>query len=579
MNTYFGVVSSLGSLLPSWFPDFGFGDWFDAPLKGVYAGLVTLLTGLWQWLLGVGTGFIGNAITGTSSQSQETAYHVLVSASDGTSGILRTLTVVVTPVVVIAMLLQLVSAAWQGSGVKAARAFVGGMVALPVSIFASYAMLNIRNGVDNSTAALFSKVMGKDGSQLTASVCGNYVGGSYDPDNAANPTQGVYQPSIPDDGSAASIGCYFNDVALPVKTDFTKLSTTELFTATGTSIILCVLALIFVLAACAFWMSMMFRDFAIIAIVALAPVVFAMLPFEAAKEWIKNWMKILVGFILAKPLAIIVISVFSYLIKEQNNSFFAFIFTVLALLIATASPQMAARLVDFTGGQSVGALGAADAMDPSGKVIGAGKSAVSNLVGKAAQVMKNSKSGSSIGGGQSASSGVVGGKSSVGGSQSASSFGGSTSGVSTSGGTQATKAGAKAGVVGGVAAAAGVAAGSFVASKMKSDLNQQAQSGINGGKAAAGLADSANDIINGNVDADSARSGKGVAGKKVSDSAGGKNSLQGSGSSPASKSDRPSAIPDSAEMAAKKSVSQDVAGGESSSGEVPGSTDEGSGTS
>lgn len=106
-------------------------------------------------------------------------------------------------------------------------------------------------------------------------------------------------------------------------------------------------------------MVMIFRNFALVVLVAFSPMALMLIPADTTRVWAKRWAETVVALILTKPIAAGFVVIAAQLVDSVDGMASA-LMALVGLIVACASPLAAIGLVKFTGA-NVGADAGADA--------------------------------------------------------------------------------------------------------------------------------------------------------------------------------------------------------------------------
>ncbi|MGP7963672.1 hypothetical protein ACTVBU_10915 [Sanguibacter sp. A246] len=115
-------------------------------------------------------------------------------------------------------------------------------------------------------------------------------------------------------------------------------------------IVFALLALIVWLVSLVLTIVLEFRNFALLVLIAFAPVAWMLLPAETTRSWIRTWTQMTVGLILAKPVAAGMLMLSGELINATADDGWGAMLTGLVGIIVTSfSPAATLALVRFAG--------------------------------------------------------------------------------------------------------------------------------------------------------------------------------------------------------------------------------------
>ncbi|MFH5879455.1 type IV secretion system protein [Arthrobacter sp. NA-172] len=223
--------------------------------------------------------------------------------------------VVMLPPLVVAMILQLLSALISQQPRRLVRALVGGAVAIPMVAGAVYLARQLTRVGDSAASALLDS-MGTD----------PYV---------------VFMRLFGFERASEGSGREWNVVSLAPGTNSG---------AAGAVIVTSMAVIVVWILAFILMCSMIFRSFALIVLAAVAPVALMLMPWEKTKSWARRWCEIVVALLIAKPLAATVLAVAIKLFAE-SKSFAGLAGGAVGMALACGAPLMALRLVSFAGGE------------------------------------------------------------------------------------------------------------------------------------------------------------------------------------------------------------------------------------
>lgn len=289
----------------------GFGDWFGDSGDTWFTAIQKFATQANQWLEDA-----------FSASDVNESWWAAVVGTPSNPGMLNTWMVVLAPILVMMVFLQVALSVWRGSGLGVARAAAGAFLGAP----ATYVMVwfaEMASKASDEAAGFIIKQGGDQNASVFMRIFGIKV--------TDGKLTGLQENYFMWDGVMQKEGGW----ALLVP-------------------MLLMGAIWFLSIILAFVMSL--RALGIIILASLAGWAVMSMSLEVTKSWFGSWMKIMVGLLMAKPLAagLIVLSstVFNY---AQSGMQFAA--GVAGLVLAIAMPFVAVQLVSFT---AVGSIGGTD---------------------------------------------------------------------------------------------------------------------------------------------------------------------------------------------------------------------------
>ena len=268
-------------------------DTFITPFVGVMAGLIND---------GFDYAFLG---TGTTTDM----WAAVENTNNGQLGTLDTWVLIMAPIIIVLMTIQVVVALVRKNPAGLARAVVGGLLGIPGSYFAVWVIKQVSAVIDQIT---------------------KYIISTLGPDGGKEPMMQIFGLKLNKDGGwTQTLGASW---AVPPITQILI------------SLIITLVAFIFV---AILMFAMILRTLAIVVLASVAPLVVMTQPLEWTSSWFPRWAEMLVGLLLAKPLAASVF-VLTIRITSGASDFVTFTSGLVGLLICIAMPFIAMNLFSFT---------------------------------------------------------------------------------------------------------------------------------------------------------------------------------------------------------------------------------------
>ncbi|TYL50417.1 hypothetical protein [Agromyces mariniharenae] len=226
------------------------------------------------------------------------------------------------PLTIAAMIWQVMRSASKGRAEGVLRALVGGVAMVAGTRIVFWYGPEMVRGFDETTIALldaFESGPGGLGTTLMEGVGLRKVGDEWQSTGG-----GEYEPPVWMVFSAAG----GNPLGIPL-----------------------ILWLLMAGAALALMMMLAFRRWAVVAMIALAPLALMFLPAEkASKNMIGLWVKIFISLVAAKPLAAIILSLSAKMVSvSASMNLVMFIAAFVGLLVAAFAPVIAMKFFGFLG--------------------------------------------------------------------------------------------------------------------------------------------------------------------------------------------------------------------------------------
>ncbi|MBK5237661.1 MAG: type IV secretion system protein [Actinomycetales bacterium] len=266
---------------------------FITPIVGVMAGLIND---------GFDYAFVG---TGTT----DAMWTAVEKSNNGQLGTLDTWVLIMAPIIIVLMTIQVVVALVRKNPAGLARAVVGGLLGIPGSYFAVWVIKQVSAVIDQITAYIISTLGPEGGKEPMMQIFG------------LTPKAGG--------GWSQTLGASW---VIP--------PTAQVIVA----LIITLVAFIFV---AILMFAMILRTLAIVVLASVAPLVIMTQPLEWTSSWFPRWAEMLVGLLLAKPLAASVF-VLTIRITSGASDFVTFTSGLVGLIICIAMPFIAMNMFSFT---------------------------------------------------------------------------------------------------------------------------------------------------------------------------------------------------------------------------------------
>jgi hypothetical protein len=286
-------------------------DWIgdaSASLSQYFAD--TYLTPILSFMGGLIDEGFKYAFTGTGTTTA--MWSAVEDSNNGNLGTLDTWVLIMAPIIIILMTIQVVVALVRKNPAGLARAVVGGLLGIPGSYFAVWVIKQVSTVIDEITSYIMSTLGEDGGSAAIMKVFGLVADG-----------EGGWTQTL-----AASWA-----VPAPVQILL--------------AVIITLVAYIFV---AILMFAMILRTLAIVVLASVAPLVIMTQPLEWTSSWFPRWAEMVVGLLLAKPLAA---AVFVLTIRitaaptEGDTGFVTFVAGIVGLILCTAMPFIAMNMFSF----------------------------------------------------------------------------------------------------------------------------------------------------------------------------------------------------------------------------------------
>lgn len=288
------------------------GEWFgDGFLDLLRAGILGLAA------------FVGDILNGIFTIDSRTTDGRPTNADlEAATSVGNVVLYLAVPLTIAAMIWQIMRSAAQGRVQGVLRALVGGVAMVAGTRVVFWYGPELVRGFDETTIALldaFESGPGGLGTTLMEGVGLREVGDEWQSTDG-----GEYEPPVWMVFSAAG----GNPLGIPL-----------------------ILWLLMAGAALALMMMLAFRRWAIVAMIALAPLALMFLPAEkASRNMIGLWMKIFISLVAAKPLAAIILSLSAKMVSVSTGmNLVMFIAAFVGLLVAAFAPMIAMKFFGFLG--------------------------------------------------------------------------------------------------------------------------------------------------------------------------------------------------------------------------------------
>lgn len=267
-------------------------DTFITPIVGVMGGLIS--DGFEYAFLGTGT--------------TDAMWMAVEKSNNGQLGTLDTWVLIMAPIIVVLMTIQVVVALVRKNPAGLARAVVGGVLGIPGSYFAVWVIKQVSGVIDQITAYIIS-TLGDDGGKTAIMT--------------------IFGLKLNSDGGwDQTLGASW---AIP--------PTAQVIVA----LIITLVAFIFV---AILMFAMILRTLGIVVLASVAPLVIMTQPLEWTASWFPKWTEMLVGLLLAKPLAASVF-VLTIRITSGASDFVTFTSGLVGLIICIAMPFISMNMFTF----------------------------------------------------------------------------------------------------------------------------------------------------------------------------------------------------------------------------------------
>ncbi|MGC0252149.1 hypothetical protein [Pseudactinotalea sp. Z1748] len=273
---------------------------------------------LMQFLAAMG-GLVADAISGALGQSiSDEQWNVAYDQWGVWAGLMLTMVMVV-------MLYQVAMGLLMQNRQRIIRAVLGGVLAVPIATVAVVVMRQLTGIVDEASSVAIQNISGGQMSQAMLNMVGlnPEVGEAINADSAT----GMALRAALD--SPAGLG------ALLVGT---------------------IIFLVLLLASLLLWAGMVFRDYGLLILAALAPLALMLAGQHKLQAWAEKWLQVTAGLLMAKPLATGIIATTTNLVAFGSVDFMDMVVGCLILIVAAFAPLWSVKLVDFTGSEVSGAM-------------------------------------------------------------------------------------------------------------------------------------------------------------------------------------------------------------------------------
>lgn len=268
--------------------------WDAACFGDAFLGRLTDGFAEMSWNL-VKSAFLGSASTITDGQ-----WDLAAAFTNRFAAIMTIFTVIVA-------LIQLVRAAIAGDMRRAAQAGLGALLAWPVTALSVWFAIKATGAMDYLVVEML-------GSQTTKNLAPLF---SINPSNALagpNGAAGALLPSL-------------------------------------------LLLLVFWVFSLVLSMTLIFRNFALVVLVAFGPVALMLMAWETSRAWAKVWFQSVLALIIAKPLAAAILLLAAQLVGDTKDlsgpeAIAPMITALVAIVLACAAPAASLALLRFTGASS-----------------------------------------------------------------------------------------------------------------------------------------------------------------------------------------------------------------------------------
>lgn len=260
--------------------------------------------------------FIKESFTGSAGTITSDEWTV---ATDMTSRWSIVVLVVVAGVTLVKVMTEIIG----GSPQKAASGFIMGCLAWPFTVLSVYTAIRLTGGVDLLTIGILGS-----GDKSAAEVIPQIIGSSTVNYDMANEILGAANSPIDDEAVRALVQ----------------------------SLIVCMCALLQLLAAFLLAFMLAFRNFAMLVLIGFAPVAFMALPVRTTGAWARKWAEVTIALIIAKPVAAGVL-VMSIDLFTSGSDFWQYLVGCVAMCMAAFAPVITMRMFSFIGGDQAAAQG------------------------------------------------------------------------------------------------------------------------------------------------------------------------------------------------------------------------------
>lgn len=294
-------------------------DWIGDFVNGIFKDIILSFAKM-----------LADMLTSAFTQAQiEDSSWTMVRGSGGETGMVWVWIWIMGPILVAVAVSQIAVSAFRRSKQGILRGFIGGLLAIPVSLIAVWLIQKLDTAMTEVSTFLEA--------------------------SSGNSTTDVFMKMFgfvrSDDG--------------PDGLDYVMSDGGWMWWSPGGPLVMGVLIMLFVAIAAMILNGMMiFRSFALIVAASLAPVVIMMMPLEAAKGWTSKWAETVVGLLLAKPLTMSVLMLATALAGDGEGTVSQTMMGLIGIIIAAFMPLLAMKFVSFTAASSTsdmdqGAKGAA----------------------------------------------------------------------------------------------------------------------------------------------------------------------------------------------------------------------------
>lgn len=247
---------------------------------------------------------------------------------------------IMVPILFILVLAQVVISAFRRSTIGMIRAFVGGVFSIPMTYIIVGIMHTVMVAFDQITAFVLSRGNGGGEEEAMAAIL-NMFGLTYDPK-----TKDVLMDENYQQWAIAKDSGNF-----------------------GGSIVGLVIAFVIFVVCFLLVLMMAFRTLGLVILAAAAPVAIMTQTMEAARGIFMRWLGVVLGLLLAKPFAAMIVKM-GMTMSSTSDDVFQMVVGIVAVLIGCAMPLVAVSFFAFTTG------GASEGVERAGVQVGqAGRSA------------------------------------------------------------------------------------------------------------------------------------------------------------------------------------------------------------
>lgn len=316
-------------------PPTGLFDWaFEGALNGVGEMVSEFVLGLVISLAKLTRDMLFSAFT--TQQVTEDTWQVV--RGSGSGGFVQMWMMIMAPVLVGIVCVQVAVSMLKRNKAGLIRAGVGAVFGIPLSLWAVWMVEKLLKAMDETTVFIMNSV-GKTPEEAFMRVFG-FMKSSKGPEGLGyemDMTHWMWWTGSP--GAPLLIGV--------------------------------VIFLLVAIAALILNSMMIFRGFALVVAVSVAPVVIMMMPLEASKAWFTKWAELVTGLLIAKPLAFSVL-VFSMSLFNESVSVNDTIMGLVGMVVASMMPLIVMKFISFTPTSSTSDMdgGAKSAAQAPGRVAG-----------------------------------------------------------------------------------------------------------------------------------------------------------------------------------------------------------------